>query len=479
MTTTRAIAHNTIIQISGKIASTLLGIVAFALMARTLGATQFGWYVTAAGFLQFIGIISDFGFTVTTSNLLAEPAFDKRDLLNTVFTWRFLTALLFQGLAPLLILFFPYPPVVKTAVAVVTFSFFANGLNQVFIGYYQQRLRLIIATLGELAGRVVLVGGIAAIAFLHAGFLPMVGAISLAAIVSTIYLWAKTPPIRFQLDRAISRALFHKMWPTALSVIANACYLQADRVILPLYVGAATVGFYGAAYRVLDIVIQIAAIGMGIIMPLITAAWSRRQWPEFKKYYQLSFDLLTLLILPIIAGLIVLAGPIMQFIAGKQFSGAGVILRWLAVSIVGTCFGMIFGHIALSINRQKQALWIYGSDAILSLLGYFHFIPLYGFYGAIGVTIFSEFYAGAGLAILTMYYARTWPHVGALAKIVLASFLMGWLVRSLQPLNLFLSIIIGGTCYILLILLFRVTTFRALLNLLPARNENREIAPLE
>src|SRR3989344_3895601 len=107
MSLTRSIAKNTTIQIVGKSVSTLLGLIAVAIMTRALCLEKFGLYVTATGFLQFIGIFSDFGFTIITAKMLSEPEFEKTKLLNNLFTWRFLTALFFQGLAPFVILLFP------------------------------------------------------------------------------------------------------------------------------------------------------------------------------------------------------------------------------------------------------------------------------------------------------------------------------------------------------------------------------------
>src|SRR3989339_1806538 len=121
----RSIAKNTAVQIVGKVISTMLGLVAVGIMTRHLGVEKFGWYVTATGFLQFVGIFSDFGFTITTANMLSEPKFDKEKLLNNLFTLRIATAALFQGIAPLIFLFFPYPIEVKIAVAITSLSFFA------------------------------------------------------------------------------------------------------------------------------------------------------------------------------------------------------------------------------------------------------------------------------------------------------------------------------------------------------------------
>lgn len=454
MTLERAVARNTTIQIVGKAASTALGLLAVAIMTRSLGAERFGWYVTATGWLQFIGIISDFGFTVTTSNLLAEPAFDKKRLLSTIFTWRLITATIFQGLAPLIILLFPYPREIKLAVAILTSSFFALAISQVFIGYYRTALRLSVVTTSEILGRIILVIGIALLALGQRGFLPMMAVVTIASLASSLYLALKYGRMRLSLDGAISRALMIRMWPTALAVICNALYLQADRVILPMFVNQIEVGLYGAAYRVLDIVIQLAAIIMGITMPLITFAWSRRLAEEFKQRYQLSFDLLNLLLIPILAGTLALATPLMRFVAGPEFTAAGGVLRWLAWSILGTCFGMAFGHVALAIGRQKEALWIYASDAIVSLIAYGIFIPRYGIFGAAGVTIFSELYAGAGLFFLTTRYSGYRPRLQVFFKTLFASALMAGILYYFQPLPLPLSLLLGAASYLAFIVLF-------------------------
>ncbi|MSU75397.1 MAG: hypothetical protein EXS55_02710 [Candidatus Magasanikbacteria bacterium] len=470
MSLTRTLAHNTALQIAGKIISTLLGLITFGLMTRSLGTEQFGWYITAAGFLQFVGIFSDFGFVLVVSNLLSEPKFKQETVLNTTFTWRLITATVFQLVAPLLFLFFPYPAPVKIAVGILTVSFFAIALASICTGYFRTKLTMMPATLGEVFGRAALLVAVALFAYGHYGFLYMVGAVTLGSLVTTIYQFLKGPVVKLQIDGAVSRAMFYKMWPTALSIIFNAFYLQGDRVILPLYVSATEVAYYGAAYRVLDVVIQIAAMMMGLIMPLVTYAWSRGLKKEFAERCQLSFDLLTFLLLPSLVGIWILATPIMVFVAGRGFAPAGAIIRSLSIAIVGICFGQTFGHLALSINRQKETLWVFIVDAILSLAGYLVFIPRYGVSGAIGVTIFSEMFAGVCLLGIFLYYAKVAPRLITLGKTLIASFGMGVVVYYLRALSLPVPIAAGGATFAILALLFKIispNTIREVLVLKP------------
>lgn len=469
MSTNKIIAKNTLIQIIGKAVSTVLGLLAVGIMTRTLGIEQFGWYVTATGFLQFVGIISDFGFTAITAKMLSEPNLDKTKLLNTLFTWRFLTALLFQGLAPLIILFFPYPTPIKLAVAIMALSFFAISINQIFIGYCQANLRMIVQMTGEILGRIVLVLGLVLAGAYHYGFLTAMAIITLASVVYTGYLWTKTPAVHFSLDKTISKIIFQNIWPTAITVIFNAFYLQGDRVILPLYTSQADVALYGAAYRLLDVVTQSAWMIMGIMMPLVAFAWSRNLNDEFKKKYQMSLDLVTLFLIPMVAGILVLANPIMHIIGGADFTSftnPGRILQYLSIAIIGIAFGNIFGYMALAIERQRQALWIYISDAVLTTIAYCILIPKYGIYGAAMAAVFAEIYAGLGLMLLANHYAKFTPSFKTMGKIIIASTIMGGIIYWLQPLHILTSIILGIIIYGIFVVSFKIVSKQTILELM-------------
>jgi O-antigen/teichoic acid export membrane protein len=127
---------------------------------------------------------------------------------------------------------------------------------------------------------------------------------------------------------------------------------------------------------------------------------------------------------------------------------------------------MVFGHVALALDKQKQALWVYVCDAILSIIGYLIFIPRFGVWGAIGVTIFSEFYAGILLMALTIYHARQWPRFTVVGKIALASIVMA-LGVALAPLpHVLWSVAWGAALYATLILAFRIVPLSSLRELL-------------
>ncbi|MFH1291929.1 MAG: flippase [bacterium] len=447
MSTTKKIAHNTMIQLIGKAISTFLGLLAVAIMTRHLGVEQFGWYVTTTGFLLFIGILCDFGFSVVTASMLSESKHDQKKLFNNLFTWRLITALIFNGSAPVIFLFLPYPHTIKMGVLVLSLSFFFISLNHVFIGYYQHKLKMIIQVTAEVLSRLVLVAGLSLMMIGSYGFLPMMFVITVAASIYTGYMWLRSDRIKLCLDKKISKDIFKKMWPVAIAVVFNAVYLQSDKVILPLYASQVDVGLYGAAFRVVEIVAQVIAMIMGIMLPLLTHAWASKKSEEFKKYFQMSFDLVNLMVLPMIVGILVLSTPIMKLVGGHEFISSGIILRVFTLAMLGIVFGMIFGHIALAIGKQRQSMWIYVTDAIISLTAYIILIPLYGVWGAVIVAVFSQVYAGLGLMMLACYYAKLWPSGKVFLKIIFSSAVMGYLVYILPSPHVLVSIVYGMIIY--------------------------------
>jgi O-antigen/teichoic acid export membrane protein len=459
------------LQVVGKIFSTLIGFVSIILMIKYLDKDVFGWYSTASYFLQFFGIVADFGFIVVGTNMLSEPDYDREKLTNTLFGWRLATALIIQGSAPLIYLIFSDHGPTSTAVMILSFAFFLTSVNQVFISRFQSEHRNYLQVVGEILGRLALLIGTVATVNLGLGFIPLVILISVSNIFYTGFLWLKHPTIRISFDKDISKALFHRMWPTALAVICNAVYLQGDKVILPFYISDIEVADYTSAYRVVDILTQTSALLMGIFLPFITYHWSRNKKEEFAAYYRLSIETVALFLFPAIGLLTILGVPLMTFIRA-DYAPAGHILRVLIWTVVGIWLGMVFGHIILALKKQKTALLVYGSNALLSLVGYFILIPRYGVWGGVMISIGAEFFTGIILAALCTYYTKVVPRAMPLVKIFLATTLMSWAVYVFFTNHVLIGILAGGIIYLILIFAFQVVPLQLLRDALFRRPKN-------
>ena len=154
------IAYNTIIQLVGKVMSTVLGLISLAMMARYLGQTGFGSYTTIITFVSFFAIIADLGLTLVTVQMISRSNVDENKVLNNLFGLRLVSIIIFLSLAPVIALFSPYSLFIKTGILIATLSFLFPALSQVLIGLFQKKLRMDKAVIAETASRILLVAGI-------------------------------------------------------------------------------------------------------------------------------------------------------------------------------------------------------------------------------------------------------------------------------------------------------------------------------
>ncbi len=458
MSLTRAVAHNMFYQVGGKILSTILGLAALAMMTRYLGQDGYGGYTTIISFLQFFGILVDFGLTLTTVQMISEPDSDINKITSNIFTLRFFSAVIFLGLAPLVVLLFPYSATLKIGVAITSFSFLFIALNQVLIGLFQKNLRMEKVAVAENIGRVVLVAGIAAVVYLKAGLLAIMFAVILGSLANFLvnFLFSlKFVRIRFVFDWPIWKEIYRRSWPIGLSIIFNLIYLKADVIVLSLFQSQATVGLYGASYRVLDVLTTLPMMFAGLVLPVLTASWAEKNLEKFSRVIKKSFDFLMIVIVPIIFGTMILGERIMGAVAGEEFSGSGIILKILILAAGAIFVGTLFGHVVVAIKKQKQMIWGYASVAFISLAGYVIFIPLYTYWAAAWITFFSE----AAIALLTFFVVwkntRLLPSGKVLWKSILASLLMCFALYFLIDMNLLFLILLGAIIYFTALYLFR------------------------
>ena len=460
MSITKQVAHNTFFQILGKIISTFLGLAAMAMLTRYLGEEKFGWYITTISFLSFVGILIDFGMTPVTAQMLGEGKFEKSKLLNNLLTFRFFSALIFLSISPLFALFFPYPPEVKIAIAYTTISFLAIAINQVLIGFLQENLKMHIQATGEILGRIFLVLGLFFVIYNQGQFMDLMWIIILASVVYTgsLYLYIrKKIKLNFSFDKNIWLGIVYKMWPITVAIIFNVVYLRGDVLLLSYFRPQLEVGIYGAAYRVIDIVVQTAMMVMGVMLPLLANSWTQGKKEELQERYQLSFDAMMLIAIPMFTGLFLLAHEIMVFVAGEKFLTSGDALQILALAILGVFLGGVFGHLAVALNLQKKVLWVYISNAVITLTGYLIFIPKYGMYGAAWMTVFSEFYAGIMLIFVIKKYFYKALKLKLFSKILLASLVMGIFIYFIK-LPVLVTILLSSVVYFVVLLLTKAVT---------------------
>ncbi|MBL7058217.1 flippase [Patescibacteria group bacterium] len=450
MNITTKVAQNYILQVISKAISTILGLVAMALMARYLGLYEFGHYITIITFLSFFGILADLGLTLTTVQMISPEGANTRKILSNLLGIRFVSALLFLGIAPLIVFLLPYETLTQTGVLITAGSFFFIALTQILIGLFQKNLRMEKVAIAEVISRIVLVVGIALSAWFDLGLYSILIFIVLSSFVNFLLLFIfsrKLVKIRLEFDFELWIEIIKKSWPLAVTIGLNLIYLKADTLLLSFMKTEEEVGIYGSAYKVVDVFITLPFMFAGIVLPILTKEWSQGKVESYKQVLQKSLDTMIIIILPVVIGTQYIANNVMTAIAGKEFFQAGAVLKLLIIACAIIFVQVMFSHAVIAINKQKKLIVGYAFTAITALIGYLIFIPKYSYFGAAWVTIYSELVITLVSIFLVWKYTKFKPNFTIPIKALVASIVMSLFLYKYSNISIAISLPIASIIY--------------------------------
>ena len=472
MNATKRILQNTLAQIIGKAISVGLAVFTLALMARYLGVEQFGWYTTTITYLQMFGIFIDFGLTLVTTQMLSEMGAQEERLAKNILGLRLLSALIFFGLAIAMVWFFPYPPLVKIASIFTSLSFIFIAVNQVFVGVLQRHLSMWWGSLAENISRVVMLAGILLVITVDAGFLWVMGIIVIGGGAQTLTLLITSScfiKLGLKFEIAIWKKIITRSWPIAICIVFNLVYLRGDLFVMSLVRTQTEVGLYGAAFRVIDVINTVPFMIMGVVLPLLTQAWSSKNKELFNHYLQQAFNMLVFISVPTAFGGMILSEKIMGLVGGPEFISAGGYLKIILLAVIGVYAGAAFSHAIIAVNEQKKTIWIYAVNAIIAVVSYIIFIPRFGAWAAAIITAVNEILVPLMVTIVLWRLTKFSINLHTFWKILFASAIMALLIWPLQEKPLWVPLLAGIVIYSIGVLGLKIVQPKALLSLLRAK----------
>ncbi len=450
MTEIKKIAHNTIIQIIGKTITIAIALFTFGLIARYLGQEGFGYYTTIYAFLSIFGILFDLGLQMTTTQLISDPAENESEILSNALSIRFIASIFFLSLAPIFVLFFPYPTLVKVGVALAAVGFIFSSLLSTLTSLFQKRLMIQKVAIADVLAKILFLIIILAAIRLDLGLLGVIFAIvvdSFFTFAILFYFATKITVIKPAINLAVWKKIFSHTWPIALTIGLNLVYFKGDTFIMSLLRSQAEVGLYGAPYKILEVLINMAYLFLGLILPLLAGAAAIKNLDRLKLVIQSTFDFLIVLTVPMIFGGYFLGRRLMVMMAGENFLISGDIIKILFLATGIIFISGLFGYVVVALNQQKKMIKFYAVNAVISIIGYLIFINYYSYWGAAWMTVFTESFILFSAAYVMHKNIKFLPKSGLLSKALLSSLVMSVWLYFFPGINMFVSIFAGIIIY--------------------------------
>ena len=206
----------------------------------------------------------------------------------------------------------------------------------------------------------------------------------LAALISMLinvyYAWGmvKLTFVNLRLFRHLKPMLYILSFSMVIHV-----YTVLDTTILGFLKGDVEVGYYTTSTKVSRVLITILTAVTMVMIPSLAKNFHEKKIEQNKQLLTKSFAYVSLLSIPLVVGLMLYAGEIIQLFAGDEFLPATYSLQIIAPTMVIIGYSNIFGMQILNPSNNERFFFKAACvGMITSLAVNFVFIPPMGYIGA-------------------------------------------------------------------------------------------------
>ncbi len=418
-----------------RITSSAIIFIAQVLIARWLGAHDFGIYTYAWVMVNVIGTLATVGLAMSAVRFLNEYMEHDKPVLARGFLrfgrWvSFSTALLAMLLAEAALYFWPgvIDPIYRQPLMIALLSLPAFALTDFHDGTGRARGWLMLALVPPYILRPLLVLLFTGVAIL----LLDVRNANIAAAALAVAIWL-TAIIQFVLQERRFRDVLgtprpqcqRMLWlkvslPLLLLDSFTLLMMNIDVLLLKLFVSPAELAVYFAAARIISFVAFVHFAVTAVAMPRFATAYARRDIASASRLLR-QFRMWTFAPSLAAAGLLLVVGPFVLGLFGPEFPTAWPVMVVLAAGHLARALaGPAEAMLAVS-GKQVYSAVITGITAGLNIVLNLALIPRYGLFGAGAATAGAYLFQSAILWVATNRLVREGyaqkPGEGAVADV--------------------------------------------------------------
>ncbi len=416
----------------------VLGLAFYLYLASRLSAEGVGQYNFIGSFVPFWFIVIDFGAGDFLFREWTRGKKDKGEVerdFNILFTVRFcITAALF---VPFLVINHFINPGIVVPLGLFYVSMFIAMFLHLYDLYLQSDNLFRFTATRQIIEKTVMVFLGGTLLFYRASLTNVFYAILAGQIISALYYYKKITALKvgFVFDFKRSLELFKKGLPFLFIAIFASLYARIDMTMLRYMKDFETVGWYGAAYKFLDISSLFSVLFLSSIFPILSNIYSdpekRRQFWDF--YYQ-SFRIIFSAGVLIALSLIFLAPFLISWFFAGDFGPSVLALRILMIAQVLMFLSLFFNNLLVIQGKEKKSIWIIAGSATANLVLNFVLIPKFSLYGAAWATVFAEV---LNLVVLqyVVEWKKDWTLIGKMVLVFLVNAATLYVFKVLGNLN--------------------------------------------
>jgi O-antigen/teichoic acid export membrane protein len=398
------------------IGTALLAVTA-AIVARSLGAGEFGLYASGTAAYYLADAFVELGFGIVAAREMAKRPGEEWPLLRSTtevqLVWSAVTAV------GLLALGIGTGGVRGQVMIVLSPAILIGGLGtarQLFSVRYRA-LPLLIVDLISVAVQAI---AMSILALLGAGALALAGVLSAVACLNTIAVFVLALRM-LDRPRVVSTRrleILRMAIPIGIASLLSSLYFTIDQVILGWLVTSHELGYYAAAVKLLSMVVAVPGFIMAAGIPALSRSAHDRR--SLSRHTAMLAHWLAVTGFPLAIGLMVFARPAITLAFGHAYAPAIPLLRILMLAASLSLVANVLGNVLLSSSIVRALVLVNLASLVVNVVGNIVLAPVYGVTASAWLTVASELivisYGAVALRHRVSYttvLARVWRPVVA------------------------------------------------------------------
>jgi O-antigen/teichoic acid export membrane protein len=465
----RQIASNVVLQYAGRVIALLVGVVTVPLLARSLGASEFGIYTSALAYVGIFSSLTEFGLGSAATMRMSQDPDNEADWLGALASLRTLFSI-GASIACAAIIPIAFDGEESRIVALILTATILFAGAGALMAVFQSRLRAAVPLAINAAQSVLWLSVVLALTSIDGG--PVVIAIGYTATLGAaaalqVYAARRVAKGSWRGARERWRSLLSLALPIGLASVFISIYFSLDAVLLLDIGGDEEAGIYGAAYRILTPLLFLPQAIMMALFPVM-AALKDTDEARLQRIVQRCAVYLAVVSVPLLAITLVLSPQIISLLFGSGYERTATVLPILMIALVSIGYGTLAGFLAPVLGLQWRLTLFAFIGACLNVVLNIILIPHYGAVGSAWATVVTEVLTMVLLLGTCLVGLHLRLRVSPIAATFAAAGLMMVAMAATEGIGLIPALIAGGITYCVSLLALRVVSIDELRSLVEA-----------
>jgi O-antigen/teichoic acid export membrane protein len=393
------IINKSLLLFVARVGAKLATVLVMVILARILGADSFGMLSAILALSLFAGLMSDFGLILPTIRAISGQTGAICEIVQGTFTIRILGATI--GMAIVLVggMWLNLP---LHFVLILGLSSVLESLATSVARSFEGRREIHVLTFYVVSERVIFALVVVAAALMFRS----IGAVVLAQLVAysislsvALFIFARRVgwlKVRFSMEGI--QSYVRTGTPLLLTSIVSTLFYRADILLLSHYRSNVEIGFYNAAFRLIDAQMFIPMTIMVSIFPTLSKMHFERN-KDFLVVFRKSFLLLSSAGVFVMI-ILILAGPfLIRLLFTEEYKESIRVLQILAIMLPFYFVNYLLSQSLVAIHQETVFSKIMVVAALLSVCLNVMVVPTYGYIGSAWIRVAGEVIAFVAFSI--------------------------------------------------------------------------------